>query len=150
MPTFRGYSRLLQLGGIEREITPVPKDITKEDLQKEIDALNAKATTEVVEASGTELSAEAGKYYRFDDAVETLAVTLPLITDDSEVSAIALFLTGGTTPAVTFTATAPEGGTAPDIYYEGNFDIASGKSYEVNCLWNGLAWVIIFAEVATT
>ena len=46
MPTFRGYSRLLQLGGIEREITPVPGYISKEQLQEEIDGIKAKLVTQ--------------------------------------------------------------------------------------------------------
>jgi hypothetical protein len=32
------YDRLLQLGGIDREVPPIPGYITKEELQKEIDA----------------------------------------------------------------------------------------------------------------
>jgi len=31
------YDRLLQLGGIERDVPPIPGYISKEELQKEID-----------------------------------------------------------------------------------------------------------------
>jgi hypothetical protein len=33
------YDRLLQLGGIDREVPPIPQYISKDDLQKEIDDL---------------------------------------------------------------------------------------------------------------
>lgn len=35
------YDRLLQLGGIDREVPPIPGYITKEQLQGEIDGIKA-------------------------------------------------------------------------------------------------------------
>ena len=51
------YDRLLQLGGIDREVPPVPRYISNEELQEEIDALNKKigpntvGTDEIIDGS---------------------------------------------------------------------------------------------------
>ena len=63
----------------------------------------------------TTLSCQIGRYYRIDVPVETLAITLPAVADATTVKTVVIYLTGGTTPAVTFSSTAPSGGTAPDI-----------------------------------
>lgn len=95
----------------------------------------------------TALNTDTGKYYRIDVAVETLAITLPAMTDSTKIANVVLMLTGGTTPAVTIASTAPSGGTAPDVYYQDGFAIEAGKTYEVNCLWNGAAWVVAAVEI---
>lgn len=90
----------------------------------------------------TTLSCETGKYYRIDVPVETLAITLPAITDNTTVKTVVIYLMGGTAPAVTITSTAPSGGSAPDVNGQDGFGVEAGKTYEINCLWNGLAWVV--------
>ena len=95
----------------------------------------------------TTLTTEVGKYYRIDVPIETLAVTLPAMTDNTTVRTVVLYLTGGTTPAVTITSTAVEGGVAPNVYYQDGFEIEAGKTYEVNCLWNGAAWIVASVEI---
>lgn len=87
---------------------------------------------EIVAASGTELSAEVGKYYRFDNIVNTLAITLPTVTD---ISNILLFFTAGGNPSVTITSELP-------IVYQEDFVIDGGVTYEINCLFNGTKWVV--------
>ena len=103
---------------------------------------------EIVAPSGTiaTLSCDAEKYYRIDTAVDTLAVTLPAITDSTKVNTVVLFLTAGTTPNITFAATA-SGGSTPSVYYQADFDIGALKTYEVNCLWNGAVWVVAAVEI---
>ena len=98
----------------------------------------------------TSLTCEVGKYYRIDVAVETLAVTLPAMTDLTTVRTVVIYLTGGTTPAVTISSTAPTGGSAPDVLYQDGYAIESGKTYEVNCLWNGSAWIVASVEIVVT
>lgn len=95
----------------------------------------------------TSLTCEVGKYYRIDVAVETLAVTLPAMTDLTTVRTVVIYLTGGTTPAVTISSTAPTGGSAPDVLYQDGYAIESGKTYEVNCLYNGAAWIVAAVEI---
>lgn len=43
------YDRLLQLGGIDREVPPIPGYITKEELKKDIEDINAKIPAEASE-----------------------------------------------------------------------------------------------------
>lgn len=90
----------------------------------------------------TALACEVGKYYRIDVAVETLAITLPAMTDLTTVRAVVIYLTGGVAPAVSIFSTAVSGGTAPDIYYLGEHDIKAGGKYEITCTWNGLCWIV--------
>lgn len=46
MPTFRGYDRLLQLSGVDREVPPIPQYISKESLKEGIDNINSKIPAE--------------------------------------------------------------------------------------------------------
>lgn len=82
----------------------------------------------------TTLICEVGKYYRIDVAVETLAITLPTMTGVTNVKTITFYMTGGTTPGVTFTST--------HNVYLADFTIESGKTYEVNAAWNGASWIV--------
>lgn len=95
----------------------------------------------------TTLTCEVGKYYRIDVAVDTLAVTLPAMTDLTTVRTVVIYLTAGTTPAITISSTAVSGGTAPDVYYQDGFELEAGKTYEVNALFNGSAWIIASVEI---
>ena len=94
----------------------------------------------------TTLTCEVGKYYRVDVAVETLAITLPAMTDNTTARSVVIYLTGGTTPNVTI-ASATSG---VDVFESKGVEIAAGKTYEVSCLWNGLAWIVASVEIETT
>ena len=85
----------------------------------------------------TTLNCEVGKYYRIDVAVDTLAVTLPAMTDLTTVRTVVIYLTAGTTPAVTISAADNK-----NVYYQDGFEIEAGKTYEVSCLYNGATWVV--------
>lgn len=85
------------------------------------------------------LTAEVGKYYRLDVAVETLAITLPTMTGVTNVKTITFYMTGGTTPGVTFTST--------HNVYLADFTIESGKTYEVNAAWNGASWIVAAVNI---
>lgn len=117
----------------------------KEDVTNIVAPVNATDATLPI----TTLTCEVGKYYRIDVAVDTLAVTLPAMNDLTTVRTVVIYLTGGTTPAVTISSTAPTGGSAPDVYYQDGYAIEAGKTYEVNCLWNGSAWIVASVEIVT-
>lgn len=122
------------------------------NISDKLSALESVAIVSVVDSTDatqpvTTLACETGVYYRIEVAVDTLAVTLPAMTDLTTIRTVVIYLTGGTTPAVTISSTAPTGGSAPDVYYQNGFEIESGKTYEVNCLWNGLAWVVAGVEI---
>lgn len=95
-----------------------------------------------ITTSTTSLSVEVSKYYRFDVVVNNLAVTLPSVQDASEINSIVLYFTTGSTPNVTFVSSA-------SIRYQYGFAIQSGKTYEINAMWNGSSWVIASVEIVT-
>ena len=124
------------------------------NISDKLSALESVVIVSVVDSTDatlpiTALSCEAGKYYRIDVAVDTLGVTLPAMTDLTTVRTVVIYLTGGTTPAVTISSTAVSGGTAPDVYYQDGYAIEAGKTYEVNCLYNGNAWIVASVEIVT-
>lgn len=93
----------------------------------------------------TEMSAlttDVGKYYRIDVPVETLAVTLPAMTDNTTVRTVVIYLTAGTTPAITITSA-----DSKDVYYQDGFEIETGSTYEINALFNGSAWVVAGVKI---
>lgn len=97
----------------------------------------------IVEAiTGETLTTEANKYYRADSAVNTLAVTLPAMTEQ-KVKTVVLGLTTGTTPAITFAS-------ADDkvIRMADGFEFEAEKTYEVNALYNGAYWSIAGIVIA--
>ena len=97
----------------------------------------------------TALACEVGKYYRLDVAVETLAVTLPEMSDATTLRGCVIYMKIGTTPAITFTGTA-HGGVTPPVYCQDGFSLESGETYEVNCVYNGDAWVLAAVTIDTT
>jgi hypothetical protein len=94
---------------------------------------------DIVAASGTALTAQVGKYYRFDAEVGTLAVTLPTPTDTTHLSNVILFLTTGSTPAITI--------TSANVLYQDGYEIEAETTYEINCLFNGANWVIATMKI---
>ena len=90
----------------------------------------------------TTLTCEVGKYYRIDVAVDTLGITLPAMTDLTTVRTVVIYLTGGTTPAVTITSA-----DSKDVYYQDGFEIKANSTYEINALFNGVAWIVAAAKI---
>lgn len=83
-------------------------------------------------------------YYRIPVPIESLTLMLPPNPQSGYVENIVVFLTGGTSPAVTIRSA--DINPAP-IYYHDGYAIESGKTYEVNILWNGSAWVVASVEI---
>ena len=77
---------------------------------------------------------EAGKYYRLG-TVSTLSAALPTVSDTSHAASIMIGLTASAdiTPQLTASAS---------VYYQEGFEIKSGGTYEINCLWNGSYWSV--------
>lgn len=107
-----------------------------QDISGKEDRLAVAATT------ATALTAVVSTYYRFTAAVGTLAVTLPTVADTSHTASVVLYLTTSATPSVTFTSSHP-------VLYQEGFSLDAGKTYEINCLFNGAAWVLMAAEINT-
>lgn len=90
----------------------------------------------------TTLTTEVGKYYRLDVAVETLTVTLPAITDLTTVRTVVIYLTGGTIPSITISTA-----DSKDVYFQDGFEIKANSTYEINCLFNGVAWIVAAVKI---
>ena len=105
----------------------------KEDVTTIVVPVNATDATLPV----TALTTEIGKYYRLDVPIETLGVTLPAMGVVTSVKTVTIYLTGGTTPAVTISAA-----DGKSVVLQDGYETNSGKTYEVNCLYNGAVWVV--------
>lgn len=94
-------------------------------------------TVHVSPSGTTALTCETGKYHRVEGVVNTLAVTLPAISNLSNVYNISLSFTTGTSPVITFSSA-----DSRAIRFQSGYDLAANTTYEVNCLFNGFAWMI--------
>ena len=88
------------------------------------------------------LTTEAGKYYRIDAPMETLAVTLPAMDAVTSVKKVGIYFTAGTTPDVTITADDNK-----RIVFQDGYEIEAGKTYKVDALFNGSAWIVTAVEI---
>ena len=91
----------------------------------------------IVNASGETLNAQVNKCYNFSSAVNTLAVTLPVMENITTLKSLVLNIATGETPNITFTSADNKA-----IAYFENYEIESYSAYEINCLYNGTKWVI--------
>ena len=82
------------------------------------------------------LMANVAHYYTFDDAVNSRKIILVDPQDRTHVQKIVFFMTIGDTPDVTFSSM-----MAP-IYYQDGFELEAGKTYKVNALFDGSAWIV--------
>ena len=97
-----------------------------------------KMTIEAIASPGATLTAEVGKYYTMSN-VGTLMITLPA-GSGTKTQTIVFFISTASTTDVDFTSTST-------VYKSKGFDIAADSTYEINALWNGVAWVIGQFEV---
>lgn len=120
------------------------KYATKQELQGKEDVTTIVAPVNATDATLpiTTLTTEVGKYYRLDVPVETLDVTLPAMTNLTTVRTVVIYLTGGTTPAVTISAADNK-----HICYQYDYKIEEGKTYEINALFNGAAWIVAAVDI---
>lgn len=93
-----------------------------------------------VASGATSIDAAINTYYKVEDAVNNMAITLPEPTDTTKVAMVVIHLLAGTTPNVVIGSTAV-------IDYSAAYDISAGKEYEINCLYNGDKWVVADMEV---
>lgn len=92
-------------------------------------------------ASGiTSINAAVNTYYKVEDAVNDMAITLPEPTDTTNVAIVVIHLLAGTTPNVVI-------GSEATIDYSAAYDISAGNEYEINCLFDGDKWIVADMEV---
>ena len=91
------------------------------------------------------LNAQVGYYYCMGGngvVVDTMTIQLPAIADKNKTKNVQFFMTMGSAPEVTFVSAGTE-----RILYQKDFALEAERSYEVNALWNGHAWVITVVEI---
>lgn len=114
--------------------------VTKEKKTKIVVATNTADPSQPV----TSVFCNLSTYYRIPVPIESLTLMLPPNPQSGYVENIVVYLTGGTAPAVTIRS--GDINPAP-IYYHDGYAIESGKTYELNILWNGAAWVVASVEI---
>lgn len=102
----------------------------------------SKLRTDIVGVSGGVVNVEPGRYYRFDDDVDSLVVNLPNVRSGESVSGIGLYFHTGASPAVTIANSSER-----EISYYAGFSIEPNTTYELNCLFNGEKWIVAYGVV---
>lgn len=90
-----------------------------------------------VEQAVESITTEAGKYYRFDQPVNTLAVTLPATESSGKMESVGMFFSAGEHPNVTM-----EAADGKPVFYNSEFTVEPNKAYELSCRFNGAKWVV--------
>ena len=113
----------------------------KEDVVTIEAPVNATDATQPI----TSLTCVLNKYYRIDVPIETLSITLPSMTNVTTIKTVTLYLTGGTAPDPQFASV----DTGVNVYFADGFEVQSGSTYEISCLWNGAAWIVASVTIVT-
>lgn len=87
-----------------------------------------------------DINIKAGKYYRFDNLVDTLNITLPTLIDNKELRSIILFFTTNDSPAVTISSD-------QEIKYFSGYGIDPNTTYELNIMFNGTNWIVAYGII---
>lgn len=116
-----------------------------EDLEHLVETLNQglgdkEDRVPVVVVSGETVVAKVGKYYRFDERVNTLQVTLPNVEEINRLKSLVLSFTTGDSPAITISA------NSEIIYFSGYF-IEPNTTYEINLMFNGTKWIVAYGII---
>lgn len=106
---------------------------------------NLESKMAIVAASGTALTASVDNYYNFASEVGTLAITLTTPSDTTHITKSVFMLTTGSTPAVTFA-----GESGVNVIAQDGFSIEASTTYEINAIYNGVAWVVAAMKLSST
>lgn len=109
------------------------------------DRMEEVVQTQLITTPPATLNAQVGYYYCMGGSgvvVDTMTIQLPAIADKNKTKNVLFFMTMGSAPEVTFVSAGTE-----RILYQKDFALEAERSYEVNALWNGHAWVITSVEI---
>jgi hypothetical protein len=113
---------------------------------KDVEAQQTKEDkTNVVVSTASDLPAtlSVGTYYNISNTVSSLTLQLPVVSDNSHLSIIAVyFTTGSGTPSVNITSA-----NSATISYFSGYAIKASTTYELNIMWNGTKWVVAYATI---
>ena len=95
----------------------------------------------IVAQASSNFTAAVEHYYRFDNAVGTITITLPAMTDDGYSHSIFFNFTTSASPSVTWS------GNGKTVEYYADYALDASTKYEINALYNGSKWIIAYAKV---
>lgn len=121
---------------------------THQDISGKEDVTTIEAPVNSTDATQplASLTCAINKYYRLDVPIETISITLPSMTNVTTIKTVTLYLTGGTAPDPQFASA----DTGVNVYFANGFEVQSGSTYEISCLWNGAAWIVAGVTIITT
>lgn len=96
----------------------------------------------IVVSNTNTLECAPNNYYRFDEPVNELQITLKGIEDTKHIQTLEVFLTTGDSPSIRINAEDNK-----DIVYSSGFSIGPNTTYEINFLFNGDKWVLAYAVI---
>lgn len=125
---------------------PAAPDLSGYALKTELPDVSGKADKMVIvvnpSVQNNAIAVSVGNYYRFDNDVARLAITLNTPSDTGNLGVVVISLkTSGTFNSNNITFTAQDN---KDICYFEGFSLKAGLSYELNCMWNGSKWIIAY------
>lgn len=154
----RNLYKMISEGGGGGDYPPsggVPKSDLSSSVQASLDLAdsavqpaaiaNLESKMAVVAASGTALTASVDNYYLFSSEVGTLAITLTTPSDTTHITKVVFMLTTGSSPAVTFA-----GASGINVIAQDGFSIEASTTYEINAIYNGVAWVVAAMKLSST
>lgn len=98
--------------------------------------------TAIVAQSSSSFTAAVNNYYDFADAIGTMTVTLPSISNTGYTQGFLMHFTTSSSPSLTFTSA-----DGKAIEYYADYAIAASTKYEISCLFNGTKWTIAYAKI---
>jgi len=145
----------LELGSQASQFSASTEDLKKyidqgdkanaEGIKSIEDRMEEVVQTQLITTPPATLNAQVGYYYCMGGSgvvVDTMTIQLPDIADKNKTKNVQFFMTMGSAPEVTFVSAGTE-----RILYQKDFALEAERSYEVNALWNGHAWVITVVEI---
>lgn len=133
-------SKGIKISGSKYEIDVSP-DTDYLATREYAESLIENSRTPIETPSGTTLIAEVGKFYRYDNPVDTLAIMLPNVAETDVMQTLEVMFETGNTPQVTID------GNGAEVEYFSGYSIVPGKKYEINILWNGVKWVVAYGTI---
>lgn len=115
------------------DLTNKPNLTIKEDRMEIVVPVNTTDPSSPV----TGVYCQLGKYYRIDTLVNSLDIILPAVGDTDIAEKILLSFKTGNNPDVNVYAIDGKG-----IGYFDGYEVSADTEYEVNCLYNGVKWVV--------
>lgn len=95
----------------------------------------------IVSNPANSLVVNTNTFYRWDQALNTLVVDLPNMTNVTRVCTVVMNFITGNSPSITIRS------TWNYISYIEGYSIEPNKVYELNIIWSGFAWIVAYGLI---